>query len=105
MSVEKLTTMGEHTVTLLAAGQGGSSFLMPNGTFFVELFIFLIVLGVIRVFVVPPVMKALGDRDAMVRETVEETRIPPVCSPPRGPTTKQRWVRRATGLRVPRRPC
>ena len=65
--------MGEHTVTLLAAGQGGSNnFLMPNGTFFVELFIFLIVLGVIRVFVVPPVMKALRDRDAMVRETVED---------------------------------
>jgi F-type H+-transporting ATPase subunit b len=74
MSVERsVTTMGEHTVTLLAAEQGGSNnFLMPNGTFFVELFIFLIVLGVIRVFVVPPVMKALRDRDAMVRETVED---------------------------------
>ncbi len=65
--------MDERTVTLLAAEQGGSNnFLMPNGTFFVELFIFLVVLGVIRVFVIPPVMKALHDRDAMVRETVED---------------------------------
>ncbi|MBV8182099.1 MAG: F0F1 ATP synthase subunit B [Mycobacterium sp.] len=65
--------MGEQTVNLLAAGDGGTNnFLVPNGTFFVELFIFLIVLGVIRVFVVPPVMKALRDRDAMIRQTVDD---------------------------------
>jgi F-type H+-transporting ATPase subunit b len=64
--------MAEHTVTLLAAGEGGNNFLRPNGTFFVELFIFLIVLGVIRIFVVPPVMKVLRDRDAMVRQTVDD---------------------------------
>ena len=40
--------MGEHSVTLLAAEEGGTqNFLIPNGTFFFVLAIFLIVLGVI----------------------------------------------------------
>ena len=42
-------------MTLVAAEEGGqSNFLIPNGTFFVVLIIFLIVLGVIGKFVVPP---------------------------------------------------
>ena len=59
--------MGEHSVTLLAAEEGGTqNFLIPNGTFFFVLAIFLIVLGVIGKFVVPPVQKVLGEREAMV---------------------------------------
>jgi F-type H+-transporting ATPase subunit b len=65
--------MGDYSVTVLATGEGGTSnFLVPNGTFFFVLIIFLIVLGVIRVFVVPPVMRVLGERDAMVRKTIED---------------------------------
>ncbi|MEU0541260.1 F0F1 ATP synthase subunit B [Nocardia sp. NPDC005978] len=50
---------------VVAAG----NFLIPNGTFFVELAIFLIVLGVIWFFVVPPIRKVLGEREARVEET------------------------------------
>lgn len=67
--------MGEHSVTLLAAEEGGSNnFLIPNGTFFFVLAIFLIVLGVIGKFVVPPIQKVLGEREKMVAKTGEDNR-------------------------------
>ena len=64
---------------VLAAGQaaeGGktSNFLVPNGTFFVVLAIFLIVLGVIGTFVVPPILKVLRERDAMVAKTATDNK-------------------------------
>ena len=60
----------------VAAGEGGgtSNFLVPNGTFFVVLLIFLIVLGVIGTFVVPPIMRVLKERDEMVAKTLENNR-------------------------------
>jgi F-type H+-transporting ATPase subunit b len=68
--------MGDPNPVVLAAGQavaeggkGGSNFLLPNGTFFFVLAIFLIVLAVIGTFVVPPIMKVLRERDAMVHKT------------------------------------
>jgi len=67
--------MGQVSVSVLAAEGGGSNnFLIPNGTFFVVLIIFLIVLGVIGTFVVPPISRVLGERDAMVRATAENNR-------------------------------
>lgn len=68
--------MGEHSVTLLAAEEGGgtSNFLIPNGTFFFVLAIFLIVLGVIGKFVVPPIQKVLGERERMIAQTTEDNR-------------------------------
>lgn len=59
------------SATVLAARQVAESnnFLLPNGTFFVELIIFLIVLGVIGTFVVPPIMKVLHERENMVTKT------------------------------------
>jgi F-type H+-transporting ATPase subunit b len=67
--------MGDLSITLLAAEEGGqSNFLIPNGTFFVVLLIFLIVLGVIGTFVVPPIMRVLHERDAMVDQTIKNTR-------------------------------
>lgn len=67
--------MGHNSVTLLAAEEGGTSnFLIPNGTFFFVLAIFLIVLGVISKFVVPPIQKVLGEREAMVAKTTEDNR-------------------------------
>ena len=68
--------MGEHSVTLLAAEEGGgtSNFLIPNGTFFFVLAIFLIVLGVIAKFVVPPIQKVLGERERMIAQTAEDNR-------------------------------
>jgi F-type H+-transporting ATPase subunit b len=71
-----MPAMPDPKVVLLAAEEGGgtSNFLIPNGTFFVVLIIFLIVLGVIGKWVVPPVSKVLSERDARVKQTVEDGR-------------------------------
>jgi F-type H+-transporting ATPase subunit b len=67
--------MIDASVTVLAAEEGGQSkFLLPNGTFFFVLIIFLIVLGVIGKWVVPPISQVLHERDAMVKQTVEDNR-------------------------------
>ena len=59
----------------MAAEEGGAqNFLVPNGTFFFVLAIFLIVLGVIGKFVVPPIQKVLGEREKMVAKTTEDNR-------------------------------
>ncbi|KAA8880038.1 F0F1 ATP synthase subunit B [Nocardia colli] len=50
------------------------NFLIPNGTFFVELLIFLIVLGVIWFFVVPPIRKVLEEREERAAETLATTK-------------------------------
>lgn len=57
--------------TLLAA-EGQSNFLVPNGTFFVELIIFMVVLGVISVFVVPPIRTVLKEREDRVAKTASD---------------------------------
>ena len=64
--------MGDTTLSVLASSQvvaEGNNFLVPNGTFFFVLAIFLLVLGVIGTFVVPPILKVLRERDAMVAKT------------------------------------
>lgn len=71
--------MGDMSASVLAAGRaaaqgGGSNFLVPNGTFFFVLAIFLIVLGVIGTFVVPPIMKVLREREYMVAKTVADNK-------------------------------
>ncbi len=70
--------MGDASRSVLASSQlaaeGGNNFLVPNGTFFFVLAIFLIVLAVIGTFVVPPVMKVLRERDAMVAKTTSDSK-------------------------------
>jgi F-type H+-transporting ATPase subunit b len=66
--------MADSNVILLAAEGGQSNFLIPNGTFFFVLIIFLIVLGVIGKWVVPPISKVLREREAMVKKTIEDSR-------------------------------
>src|ERR1700747_2762512 len=71
--------MGDANPIALAtsqAAEGGktSNFLVPNGTFFVVLAIFLIVLGVIGTFVVPPILKVLRERDTMVAKTATDNK-------------------------------
>ena len=61
------------SAVVLAEG-GGSNFLIPNGTFFVVLIIFLIVLGVIGTFVVPPISKVLKERENMVTKTAADNK-------------------------------
>ncbi|MFC9894172.1 F0F1 ATP synthase subunit B [Nocardia sp. NPDC127579] len=50
----------------------GENFLLPNGTFFAELLIFLTVLGVIWRFVVPPIHRILAEREARVARTAAD---------------------------------
>jgi F-type H+-transporting ATPase subunit b len=70
-----MPTMADPNIVLLAAEEGGqSNFLIPNGTFFFVLIIFLIVLGVIGKWVVPPISKVLNEREAMVKQTAEDAR-------------------------------
>ena len=67
--------MDDVNVSILAAQEGGqSNFLIPNGTFFFVLLIFLVVLGVIAKWVVPPISKVLREREAMVAKTTEDNR-------------------------------
>jgi F-type H+-transporting ATPase subunit b len=71
--------MREVSPVVLAAGQaaeGGktSNFLVPNGTFFVVLAIFLVVLAVIGTFVVPPILRVLRERDAMAAKTLADNK-------------------------------
>lgn len=70
--------MGDANRSILASSQlaaeGGNNFLVPNGTFFFVLAIFLIVLAVIGTFVVPPVMKVLRERDVMVAKTAADSK-------------------------------
>jgi F-type H+-transporting ATPase subunit b len=68
--------MGDMSAAVLATSQaeGGNNFLVPNGTFFVVLIIFLIVLGVIGTFVVPPIMRVLHERESMVTKTLADNK-------------------------------
>jgi ATP synthase F0 subunit b len=62
MSTYNLAEQGEKNI-----------FLIPNATFFVELVIFLIVLGVVWRYVVPPVKRATAARQEMVRRQIQES--------------------------------
>src|ERR1700739_938116 len=69
--------MGDARPGVLAASQaaeGGNNFLVPNGTFFFVLAIFLVVLAVIGTWVVPPILKVLRERDAMVAKTASDNK-------------------------------
>ncbi|MGE2737893.1 F0F1 ATP synthase subunit B [Mycolicibacterium vaccae] len=71
--------MGDLTAAVLAApaadeSEGTGNFLLPNGTFFVVLLIFLVVLAVIAKWVVPPVSKVLAEREAMLAKTAADNR-------------------------------
>ena len=43
-------------------------FLLPNGTFVFELVIFIIVLGVVAKYILPPIQAALSERERLIRE-------------------------------------
>src|SRR2546430_2718424 len=50
------------------------NFLIPNGTFFVETLIFLVVLFIFWRFIVPPIRKVMQERNELVRKGIEEGR-------------------------------
>jgi F-type H+-transporting ATPase subunit b len=49
----------------------GSIFLLPNGTFFVELAIFLVIVWLITKYILPPINKAMEARQAHIRASLE----------------------------------
>jgi F-type H+-transporting ATPase subunit b len=49
------------------ASSGSSNFIVPNATFIVELIIFVVVLGIVAKFILPPIQKVMKDRDDLVR--------------------------------------
>jgi len=57
------------TVTLAAET---TNFLLPNGTIIVETVLFLVILAFFYRFIVPPLTKAMADRDEMNRKQAEE---------------------------------
>jgi F-type H+-transporting ATPase subunit b len=48
------------------------NFLVPDATFIAELVAFLIILGVLGKYVLPPIQKAMRDRQEMIRKQVED---------------------------------
>ena len=61
-----------------AAGSGnGGNFLIPNGTFVVELVIFLVVLGVIAKWILPPLQEVSETRQSRIDTAVGESRRRP----------------------------
>lgn len=57
---------------ILAAEEGGGNFLIPNGTFFFELLLFLLILFILGRFVVPPIQQAMRQRAALIEQGVED---------------------------------
>lgn len=58
--------------TVLAAA-GTNNFLLPNATIFVEFALFLGILFVFSRWIVPPLTRALQDRQDMVRQQIEDS--------------------------------
>ena len=56
-----------------ALAAGGGNFLIPNMTFVVELMAFIIVLGVLWRYVIPPVQQAMSARQEMARKLVRDS--------------------------------
>jgi F-type H+-transporting ATPase subunit b len=49
-----------------------NNFLLPNGTFFAELVIFLVFLGLLQVLVVRPIQKVMNERAELLRRQAQE---------------------------------
>jgi len=58
-----------HHQTVLASG----NFLVPNATFLFELVAFLIILGVLWRYVLPPLNRAVLERQDMIRRQIEDS--------------------------------
>jgi F-type H+-transporting ATPase subunit b len=58
--------MGNHVV---AEG----NFLVPDATFIAELVAFLIILGILGKYVLPPIQKAMRERQELIRKQVEDS--------------------------------
>jgi F-type H+-transporting ATPase subunit b len=59
-------------MTRLLAAEENTNFLVPNATIFVELLLFLIILFIFSRFIVPPLTKAMREREEMNRKQAED---------------------------------
>src|SRR6476469_8924627 len=50
-----------------------NNFLIPNATFIAELVAFVIILWIISKYILPPIRKAMNDRQAMIAKQVEDS--------------------------------
>src|SRR5271166_2208542 len=60
------------TTTTTSSSSGGGNFLIPNGTFVVELVIFLIVLGIISKWILPPLREVSETRRVRIHTALQE---------------------------------
>jgi F-type H+-transporting ATPase subunit b len=65
--------MSSHPGAVLA--EEGGNFLVPNATFIAELVAFAIILWVLSKYVVPPVQRAMRERQEVIRGQIEESRL------------------------------
>jgi F-type H+-transporting ATPase subunit b len=56
---------------LLAASGSSNNFLLPNMTFFVELIAFIIILGLIAKYILPPIQRAIQQRQEEIQNALE----------------------------------
>ncbi len=54
------------------SGSGGSNFLVPNGTFLFELLAFGVVMFILAKYVIPPINKAMTDRQEKIKAQFDE---------------------------------
>ena len=59
-------------MTRVLAAEENSNFLVPNATFFVELLLFLIILFIFYRFIVPPLTRAMKEREEMNRKQAQD---------------------------------
>jgi F-type H+-transporting ATPase subunit b len=58
---------------LLAASNGSSNnFLLPNMTFFVELLAFIVILGLIAKYILPPIRRAMEQREQEIQNALDQ---------------------------------
>ncbi|RNI20900.1 F0F1 ATP synthase subunit B [Flexivirga caeni] len=66
-----METIASGALAAVPAG-GGSNFLVPNGTFFVELLAFVILLFIFARYLIPPINKAMTERQQQIRDQFED---------------------------------
>ena len=52
--------------------EAASNFLVPNATFLVELLAFIVILWILGKYVVPPINRAISDRQASIKKEFDE---------------------------------
>jgi len=64
--------MDSVSYVVLPLAEKTNNFLVPNGTFFVELFAFALMMGILGKYVIPPINKAMTDRQDAIRKQFAE---------------------------------